>query len=193
MLLPQSQPRRKLHTRTVTCIGYQREDGLWDIEGHLTDIKTCDIANKDRGGIPAGEPIHGMWLRVTVDLELRIVDVTVAMEWHPKNHCPEILGNFDRLRGLQIRPGFTSQVRELLGGINGCTHMVELIGPVATTAYQTMHEAIERKANTQDARKRPMIIDTCHVLRADGPVVRERWPEFYEGPEGETPAQSSVD
>jgi hypothetical protein len=32
--------RRHLHTRTVTMQGFAREDGLWDIEGRMTDAKT---------------------------------------------------------------------------------------------------------------------------------------------------------
>jgi hypothetical protein len=30
---------------------------------------------------------------------------------------------------------------------------------------------------------RPSIIDTCHALAADGPVVRREWPQFWEGTE----------
>ena len=59
--------RELLHNRTVQCHGFRRADGLWDIEGHMTDIKTYDVPNKDRNGIPAGVPIHEMWLRLTLD------------------------------------------------------------------------------------------------------------------------------
>ena len=33
--------------------------------------------------------------------------------------------------------GLSADVRERLGGTEGCTHIVELLGPVATTAFQT--------------------------------------------------------
>ena len=48
--------RTLLHTRTITCEGYARDDGLWDIDGWMTDVKTYDAPNQDRNGIPAGEP-----------------------------------------------------------------------------------------------------------------------------------------
>ena len=60
--MPLSNPvgRKPMHTRTVQCRGYLRDDGLWDIEGHLVDTKPYDIPSEDRGGtIPAGEPLHG--------------------------------------------------------------------------------------------------------------------------------------
>ncbi|MBO6784243.1 MAG: DUF2889 domain-containing protein, partial [Alphaproteobacteria bacterium] len=45
--MPLSPPaeREHIHTRTVECAGYRRTDGLWDIEGHLTDVKTYTFEN----------------------------------------------------------------------------------------------------------------------------------------------------
>jgi hypothetical protein len=39
MPLSTSADREPLHTRSITCRGYRRADGLWDIEGHLRDVK----------------------------------------------------------------------------------------------------------------------------------------------------------
>ena len=46
--MPLSAPsaRKKLHTRNIELNGYLREDGLFDIEAHMTDIKTYSIDNK---------------------------------------------------------------------------------------------------------------------------------------------------
>ena len=41
--LPPAQARVLSHTRAVTYHGYQRDDGLWDIEAHLRDSKTCTV------------------------------------------------------------------------------------------------------------------------------------------------------
>ena len=66
--MPLSPPtaRKLLHTRTVSCHGYQRDDGLWDIEGHLVDGKTYGFDNDHRGVVNAGEPVHEMWLRLSI-------------------------------------------------------------------------------------------------------------------------------
>ena len=50
MPLTQTVRRKAMHTRVVTCHGYLREDGLWDIEGHMVDTKPYAFANADRGG-----------------------------------------------------------------------------------------------------------------------------------------------
>ena len=39
MALPTPAPRKLSHTRQVMLHGYQREDGLWDIEAHMRDTK----------------------------------------------------------------------------------------------------------------------------------------------------------
>src|SRR5574340_319824 len=58
--MPLSKPanRELLHQRDITVRGYQRPDGLLDIEAHLTDTKSYSFPNEDRGEIPAGEPLQ---------------------------------------------------------------------------------------------------------------------------------------
>ena len=76
MPLSAPAPRQLLHQRIVQCSGYRREDGLWDIEGRMVDTKTYPFPNEDRGGaIQAGEPLHDMWIRLTVDDQFQIHDV----------------------------------------------------------------------------------------------------------------------
>ena len=55
--MPLSAPvaRQHLHTRRVTCTGYFREDGLFDIEGQITDEKTYEQDNEWRGKLKAGD------------------------------------------------------------------------------------------------------------------------------------------
>src|SRR6202162_1715327 len=68
--------RTRLHTRRVTYEGFQRDDGLFDIEGHLTDVKDQDFA-LPTGLRTAGEAIHDMWVRVTIgsDCVIRAIEV----------------------------------------------------------------------------------------------------------------------
>ena len=188
-----SKPARRtyIHTRQVTCEGFRRADGLWDIEGHLTDLKTYGFESEHRGKIDPGDPIHRMSLRLTVDDSLTVQAIEVATEKAPFHHCSDILPNFQKLVGLNIGAGWTRAVRERLGGALGCTHMVELLGPVATTAFQTIfpilyRERLEREKDhpppADQAKRRPELLDMCHVFASDGAFTRRHWPEFYTGP-----------
>src|SRR5688572_32742839 len=98
--------REPLHRRSIEIRGYRRADGLFDVEGHLVDTKPFDF--KLAAGLrPAGEPIHDMWLRITVDRELKIVDAAAAMDGVPYvGDCDRIVPDCRKLVGLAIRPGY---------------------------------------------------------------------------------------
>lgn len=190
MPLSPASPRQHIHTREVHCRGYHRDDGLWDIEGHLTDTKTYAFDSDYRGRVGAGEPVHDMWVRLTVDDNLILRGIEAVTDRSPFPVCPAIAPNFERLVGLSIRPGFLSRVRERLGGVEGCTHLVELMGPIATTAYQTIYPYRQRLARQrgdappQPPKERPRLIDTCHAFRSDGEIVKRLWPDYYTGVRG---------
>jgi hypothetical protein len=203
--MPLSPPvgRQHLHTRRVTCQGFFREDGLWDIEGRITDTKSYEHANEWRGALKAGEFVHDMSIRLTLDHKFTIVDVEAVTDRSPYRICGEVAPDFKKLIGLRVSGGFHRAVRERLGGVHGCTHIVELLGPVATTAFQTVSSRKARDLNHEhraktgtlpkpDAAKasrkpprKPPVIDTCHAWAADGEVVKRWAPQFYTGPDAE--------
>ncbi|HYM01557.1 MAG TPA: DUF2889 domain-containing protein [Stellaceae bacterium] len=183
-------PREHIHTRVVECRGYLRTDGLWDVEGHITDVKTYAFTSEFRGEVSAGMPVHDMWLRLTVDDRLTIHEVEAVTDAAPYSVCPAAAETFRRLKGLDIRAGFRKRIRELIGGTEGCTHLLELLGPIATTAYQTVYPYRERRRAERQAVKtarakgrKPSLIDSCHAFASDGEVVKRYWPEFYTGDE----------
>jgi hypothetical protein len=178
MPLPAPAAREPIHTRRIECRGYRRADGLWDIEGHLTDTKAYAFDNKWRGTLEPGMPIHEMWLRLTLDDDFIVREAVAATDASPFEICPAVTPAFAALTGLRIGKGWSGQVRERLGGVKGCTHLVELaLGAMATAAIQTIGPL---RAKT-DSDRRPGHLDTCHALASDGPVVREHYPRHYTG------------
>ena len=182
MPLPAPAPRTLKHTRAVECTGYEREDGLWDIEGHLVDTKTYIHSRRDGGRErQPGDPVHNMWLRLTIDLDLKIHDVEAFTESSPYVHCSNITVNFKKLIGLSIGPGWRKAINERVGGVLGCTHLVELLGPLGTTAFQATGRAREAHNAGKPVTKKPYKINSCHIYKYDAPAVLERWPDFYTG------------
>lgn len=179
MSLSPPAPREPIHERRIACHGYRRADGLWDIEGRLTDTKTYPFANAFRGEIRPGEAIHDMWVRLTLDDELTVIRAEAATDAGPFAICPAIAPAFARLEGLRIGPGWRRAVQARLGGVQGCTHLVELLGPIATTAYQTIHVWRARHEPALETDRPPPHLDSCHALARDGEVVREHYPRWY--------------
>jgi len=183
--MPLSPPadRELIHKRRVHCDGYQRADGLWDIEGFMTDLKTYPMENRHRGGvIPVGEPLHGMAIRLTIDLDFLVHAVEAVIDYAPFNHCPQIVDRFKQLEGHRIAPGWTQLTRRLFGGTEGCTHLQELLGPIATTAFQaTFLARKQRREAAGEANDSPNpLLNSCHAMAQSSPVVKEFWPDQYQ-------------
>jgi hypothetical protein len=204
--MPLSPPadREVQHTRSIEINGYRRMDGLFDIEAHLTDVKSFGQTNYDRGFIDAGEPIHDMWLRLTIDDTMEIVAAEAVSDKTPYVMCPTAAPNFSRLVGLRIKAGFLREANHLVGGAVGCTHLRELLQQMATTAFQAINPVKVRRemqANGEgqppgsdkvDARitekmgGAPKILNTCLAYSQDGPLVKRRWPHLYTGADAVT-------
>jgi len=140
---------------------------------------------------------------------MEIKEVAAATDHSPFQICPDILPNFQRLVGLKIGHGFTREVRARLGGREGCTHIVEMLQQVATVAFQTTvseraralrkeqkaktapPEATADPSQTADKadkpKRRPIVVDTCHAWKSDGPLVKRYLPEFFTGPKPADP------
>lgn len=149
---------------------------MFDIEGQLLDYKEVDF-NLASGLRRAGEPVHTMWLRITVDRKLVIHDAAAATDAMPyAGFCETITGEYRKLVGLHIGPGFKDKLRHLLGGTHGCTHLTELVNTVATTAFQTL-----AGAGAQDPQRKPFQLDRCHALKSSGPAVARYYPRWFSG------------
>jgi hypothetical protein len=170
--MPLSDPaeRNLLHLRDIQLRGYQRKDGLFDIEAHLVDTKSYGFNNEGRGWIEPGEALHGMWIRMTITEDFEVLSCEASSDFTPYDVCP---------------------ANERVGGIHGCTHLREVIGQMGTVAFQTLYpvrrqreleQAAARRASGEvvDEKKvRPALIGTCIAYAPDSPVVKQRWP-WYE-------------
>jgi hypothetical protein len=174
--------RELVHTRVVTCQGYKREDGLWDIEGRIVDTKPYRFSNRDRGGwIEADEALHDMSVRLTINLELEVIDAEAVIDAAPYDYCKCVAPIAGNLIGLRIAHGWTNKSKAAMGRNKGCTHLSELLGPVATTAIQTIASERMGRGDPESKSKSTAFLDTCHAMAADSPVVKVHWPEQYSG------------
>jgi hypothetical protein len=182
--MPLSAPaaRQTLHRRSIEMHGYQREDGLFDIEAHLLDTKSYSFANHERGAINAGQPLHGMWVRLTVGEDMVIRACEASSEFTPYATCVQAAPNFSALAGVSVGVGFNRAVKERVGGVLGCTHLREVLAQMATVAYQTIGPVKWRRIEVERARaiaagevpppRRSVPVNSCLAYAADGPVVK---------------------
>lgn len=182
MPLPAPASRTHLHTRAVTYQGFLREDGLWDIEAEMSDVKTYDF---ERTGGPhaAGTPIHGMQIRLTVDDAMTIREVATSMDFTPFPECQQGNDPMQKMVGVTLGPGWRQAIERALGGVRGCTHLRELLFNMATAAYQTIfpyREYERRKAGekAEAVTQPPYHVGRCIAWDVEGPVVARYYPQF---------------
>lgn len=181
MPLPYTKLREEMHTRHVQMRSYRRTDGRFDIEAHLVDTKP--FSTEGPRGVwmrEAGAPIHDMWLRLVVDEHLTVLDVFAKTDASPYAVCPRATESLQRLIGLSIGPGWTRLVRKRIGAPHlGCTHLTELLTPMAAMTYQTLWPVRASRPLPIDAKGRPQVIDSCNAYSADGELVLQRWPQHH--------------
>ncbi len=172
--------RAPRHVRSISAQAFERDDGLWDIEARLTDIKPqpIDLGSGPRG---AGEPIHDLWLRITVDTAFNIVDAEAASEATPyPGYCGDYGGAYRQLVGLNLMQGFRQAVRERLAGTAGCTHLTEMAAMLPTATIQAFAGTVfpTRDGQHDEDNQPPFQLDRCHALRRDGKAVARYYPRW---------------
>jgi hypothetical protein len=173
--LPSPAARQHLHNRHVEYRGYRREDGGWDIEGEMRDTKTYDM--QVVGGPPrvAGVPIHHLAIRMTLDESLVVRDIVVAMDGTPHAPCSQAQTSLNAMVGVSVGGGWRKNIEQRVGGVQGCTHLRELLFNMATVTFQTIHpgEAV-LKSDTP-----PAYLGQCMAWDTRGPLVQRLMPKFY--------------
>src|SRR6516164_1523263 len=107
MPLPEpSSARRRLHTRRIEMEGFLREDGCFDLEAVLVDLKDSDYRILS-GVRAAGDALHAMRLRFTIDQKFNVLAVEAVSEAVPyAGHCDTIGPAYGSLVGLNLFNGF---------------------------------------------------------------------------------------
>ena len=175
MPLPPAAAREELHLR-----GFRRADGLFDIEARMVDTKTHELRLGSGRVVTPGEPVHEMGVRLVIDDDLRVHDVAAATDAAPYGICREAPGSLDTVKGLRIGPGWSRAVRERLAGPLDCTHLTELLAPLATVALQTLALVREGRAPAQGASGSPSKIDSCYAYASHRELVQQRWPMHFQ-------------
>ncbi len=172
--------REELHHRQIDLRFFRRADGLFEIEGRLVDVKRQpfrrQLASEDT---PPGTPVHDIVVRLVIDESLKVQEAVAFMHATPFAVCRGATGTLAALKGLQIGAGWNKRVRDLLG-VASCTHIVELLGPMASTAFQGL--APQRLARINEPGNEPQRlakVNSCYAYAAEREVVARLWPHLH--------------
>ena len=191
MALPTAAPERQLkHRRNISVQIYARGDGLWEVDAHITDVRSRDTP-MSYGLLPAGEPIHDMLVRLLIDESFNVLEAgaqTTAMPF--PGQCDSFSEVYGRLVGLNLMRGFRQAVKERLGGVQACTHITELTQVLPTAVVQAFAGEVIDIGGDIESSEQPFQIDRCRALRADGDAVKTFFPRWHRGSQSSATAGS---
>jgi len=166
---------KRLHNRTISITTYAYDTDAVALEGHLTDNRFVDTYTLFGDQRPAGI-VHDLVVRMIVrGPKLVIEAVEAEMVTVPHEACPEAIDSLAPLKGERITAGFTTKVHKLVGGRQGCAHLLALCRAMASAAIQGAYSMVaqqppEKRKLTMNSLKN--VLNTCHLWRADGPMVQ---------------------
>ena len=166
--------RERLHNRNIDITTYAYDIDAIALEGRLIDDRTNASYTMFGEPRPPGT-VHDMIVRMIVRLPKMVIeDLEVEMVAVPNTDCPAALMSLMPLKGERIAAGFTTKVQRMVGGAQGCAHLVSLCRAMASAAIQGAYSFASRQPPSlghYSDRSFKAIIDTCHIWRSDGPLV----------------------
>ncbi len=172
--------RREIHHRVIDMKAYARDDGLYDVEARLIDQKPFPTIRFVTGeAVPAGQSRHDLWVRLTVDAQFVVRGVEASSDVTPYLVCKEAEASLAVMIGVPIASGWSAKVKERLRGSASCTHLMEMLIPLATTTLQGIGGLDPTQNNSLNAHGVPRKLDTCHAYGRSSPVVKMMWPEHF--------------
>jgi hypothetical protein len=183
-LSPPHATRKHIHTRSVHFEGFERDDGMWDIESQIRDTK-ADTWQAERGLLSPGDALHDMRIRVTIDTAFVIRAIESSMQSTPFSECQQAKDAMQSMVGVIMGPGWRRAIDSRLGSFRGCTHLRELLFNMATVAYQT---AAKQQGSLEDQaiyklqlKQPPFHLGQCLAWELGRPVVQRHYPQFFTG------------
>jgi hypothetical protein len=161
-----------VHTREILIRTSDLGDHTILVEGSLIDHRYPPRQNE---ACEEGDLVHHMAIQLKVKGPGMLIEQAEAsMPHHPREECPEILPWIRNLEGLEVAPGYSMRVKKAIGGTKGCAHLTSLViamGESAVQGYWTAYvgERGETGLREQTIKK---FINTCHLWKEDGPIVK---------------------
>lgn len=176
----ENKGREEIHHRQIDLRFYRRVDGLFEIEGRLIDTKTHSFRRQlSIEDTPPGVALHDIVVRLVIDESMQVHDASAFMHATPFAVCRGATDTLAQLKGLRISSGWTKRVRELMGGVASCTHIAELLGPMATTAFQGLApQRLARLNEPGNEQQQLAKVNSCYAYAAEREIVAQLWPHL---------------
>lgn len=176
MILFGKSKGKRIHARNIELNTYEYDDQRLVIEGSLVEQRLYEYRIATGEKKPAGV-IHHMIIRWLVNMSTFIIeDLEVEMPATPHKECSEMITSLAPIKGMKIAGGFTLKVKELVGGIRGCSHLMALLiamAPAAVQGYAAYHSEKPTGFGPITTEVLQFLVNTCGPWREGGPLMKK--------------------
>ena len=163
-----------IHTRKIMVNCYETDEGRLLVEGLLLDERLFPFIIHAIDERREAGPMHHVALTMELSLpHMEILSLKTEMPVVPDAGCREIQHKMQKLTGRFIRPGFTNEVRKLLGKAEGCLHLTNLLLAMSSAAAQGLWTLASR---VREGKTPPLpktdgsiLVNSCYMWREGGP------------------------
>lgn len=171
-----------IHTRNISGNCYETGENRLIVEGELFDKRLFPFIIHALGERREAGPMHHFVLTMELSIpDMEILSLNTDMPIVPDVGCRDIQQTMQKLIGCFIRPGFTNEVRGILGNAEGCLHLTNLLLAMSSAAVQGLWTLFSRVregiAPPLPKTNGSMLRDSCHMWREGGPFeekIRQR-------------------
>jgi len=168
------------HQRRIEMSTYPVDDAHILSRGRFIEERIKPYYKLTGEKVEAG-PLHNLEILLLVKIpELIVEDAEVITGTLPRVDCYEINSSLESVIGLSIKRGFTSNVREKLGGVKGCTHIIHLLCTMAPSVLQGFWAISYQKKNElkdmnikRGYKMADLLKNSCYTWREDGEAYQK--------------------
>jgi hypothetical protein len=124
--------------------------------------------------------LHDLWVRLTIDEANVVKSIHASSDVTPFALCREAGGTLSVLVGEKVARGWSTKLKERLRGAAGCTHLMEMLVTMSTTAHQGIRALHPEQVRSVSGEGVPLKIDSCYACGRERAVVKMLWPEHHQ-------------
>lgn len=167
-----------IHTRTIEVKCYETDENSLIVEGYLLDERLFPYLIHALNERRDAGPMHHFVVTMGLSIPgMKILSLKTQMPVTPDDGCSDISGVMQTLVGRCIRPGFTNEVRGVIGKEAGCLHLTQLILAMSSAAVQGLWTVFSRERGGQRSPfpeiDPSILLNSCHMWRQNGPFVEK--------------------
>ncbi len=169
--------KTKIHTRDIKLATYPHSGSRILVHGVLKDQRHIEVFDVT-GTVKMPGIIHHMDVKFLIKpAPLTIEDAEASMIHAPMAECNRTLDTIEKLKGLEIKTGFSKNIRSIMGGKKGCTHLCQL---VIVMGQEIVHGWLTHKRRKKSSlpesldnfNEKKFLIDSCRLWTRNGPKMK---------------------